>query len=63
MDVEYTYLRSGGGHYRHIQRAMVTDIQGQSQLAKKIYIYIYAHGPALFEMHLKVQLTTYILST
>ena len=39
MDVEYTYLRSGGGHSRHIQRAMVTDIQGQSQLAKKIYIY------------------------
>ena len=60
MDVEY--IRTYDLGVATFERAMVTDIQGQSQLAKK-NLYLYAHGPALFEMHLKVQLTTYILST
>ena len=63
MDVEYIRTYDlGVAIPATFERAMVTDIQGQSQLAKK-NLYIYAHGPAIFEMHLKVQLTTYILST
>ena len=37
MDVEY--IRTYDLGVATFERAMVTDIQGQSQLAKKIYIY------------------------